>query len=160
MPLKRPTLKELATDILADVKSRLELTAPILRKSLVGAISRAQAGQVHGLYGALEWMVKQAFVHLCDGEYLDYHGAARGIPRKGSAPAVGRMIFTGKDGVEMPAGTRIQYRDKTREYIVSKRRPPWTALSRPSSPPPRTASPAIFPRGRRSPSFTPSPACS
>ncbi len=116
MSFARPTLKDLAEEVFSDVKSRLKLTAPLLQRSLVGALSRAQAGQAHGLYGYLQWMVKQQFVHLCDDEFLDLHGTVRGIPRKPASTAIGRVRFEGRDGAVIPEGTRFQFKDRSRMY--------------------------------------------
>ncbi len=119
MPFYRPTLQEIANGIFTDVVGRLKLKAAVLRRSLAGVISRALAGAVHGLYGYITWLSKQIFVHQCDDEYLDHHGAERGIGRKPANTARGFVNARGTTGLTLKAGTKLRFgNDRSRLYYV------------------------------------------
>ena len=119
MPFKRPTLTELSDTIFTDAVGRMRSETPILRRSLIGVLCRVVAAAVHGLYGYLDYMWRQMFVHLCDDEYLDFHGALRGIGRKAGAYASGMVNGRGVDGQWLRAGTKLYFRDdRTRLYTV------------------------------------------
>jgi uncharacterized phage protein gp47/JayE len=107
MPFVRPTLPELVDRIQADLVSRLMLTAPILRRSLVYVLARVLAGATHMLHGHLEFLGKQVFPDQSDGDFLVRQAAIFGISRKPAAFASGSLDVTGTNGAIIPAGSVI-----------------------------------------------------
>jgi len=112
MALQRPDLVTLRARAIADIRVRLPGTDPSLRRSLLGVLAEVQKGTAHGLYGYLEWLSKQVLVDTADGDMLDRF-ASIWLPqgRKAATLATGNVIFTGVDGVSVPAGTLIQRAD-------------------------------------------------
>src|SRR5918912_3038716 len=105
MAFTRPTLSELVDRVQQDVVSRLKLSAPILRRSVVYVISRVVAGAAHMLHGNLEYLARQMFPDTSEAEYLVRQAALFGISRKPAAYASGDVTITGTNGSVIPAGT-------------------------------------------------------
>jgi uncharacterized phage protein gp47/JayE len=71
MPFARPTLEELINRVSTDIASRLPgLSYSLVRRSLAGALARAEAGAVHSLYGYLDFIARQAIPDTAEDEYL------------------------------------------------------------------------------------------
>lgn len=111
MAFARPTLPELIDRIQADIESRLPGTDPRLRRSVLGAVGRAVAGQLHGLYGYLDWLSEQIIPSTATDEILERHASWWGVSRNPAAAASGTVTFTGTDGTVIPAGTTLQRSD-------------------------------------------------
>lgn len=105
MAFTRPTLAELADRITQDFVSRLNLVAPILRRSMVYVLARVVAGAAHMLHGHLEFLSRQVFPDLSEGEYLVRQASLFGLSRKAAAFASGPVSLTGSDGTAVPLGT-------------------------------------------------------
>ena len=116
MPLERPGLARIDADIQADIRSGLAGTEPALKRSFLGAIGRALAGAVHGLYGYLAWTSRQIFATSADEANLLLQAAEWGIERIPAAAAGGTITISGEDGSAVNRGTiwqgatRQQYR--------------------------------------------------
>lgn len=111
MAFTRPTLSTLVSRIETDLVGRLEITATVLRRAMIRIIARVWAGAVHGLYGYIEWAVRQMFASTAEREYLELHGSEFRVPRKGATTAVGSVTFSGLNGSSIPIGTRLQRQD-------------------------------------------------
>jgi len=71
MPFARPTLEDLINRVATDIASRLPgMSYSLLRRSLAGALARAEAGAVHSLYGYLDFIAKQAIPDTAEDEFL------------------------------------------------------------------------------------------
>lgn len=71
MPFARPSLEDLINRVATDIASRLPgMSYSLLRRSLAGALARAEAGAVHSLYGYLDFIAKQAIPDTAEDEYL------------------------------------------------------------------------------------------
>jgi len=71
MPFARPTLEELINRVATDIASRLPgMSYSLLRRSLAGALARAEAGAVHSLYGYLDFIARQALPDTAEDEFL------------------------------------------------------------------------------------------
>ena len=55
---------------------------------------RTLAGEIYRLKAELQWLRVQAFPYTAQGEWLDRHGALRGVSRKAAAYAEGRITFS------------------------------------------------------------------
>lgn len=69
----------------------------------------AAAAEIQTLYAYADWAMKQSFPQTATGQYLDYHGALRGITRKGGTRAEGSLRFRIDtallEDLTIPAGT-------------------------------------------------------
>ncbi|TKA91801.1 baseplate J/gp47 family protein [Guyparkeria sp. SB14A] len=111
MPFARPSLPTLIERNRADVESRLPGTEPRLRRSVLGALGRSVAGEMHGLYGYLDWLSRQIVPSTAEAEILERHASWWGIDRNPAAAATGNVEFSGSDGAIIPAGTTLQRSD-------------------------------------------------
>lgn len=111
MPFQRPTLTDLQQQIAADIESRLPGADSQLRRSLLGVLSRAFTGSMHGLYGFLDFTSRQVFPDSAEAEFLDRWAGIWGVTRKPAWPASGNVTFTGTNGTVIPAATQLQRGD-------------------------------------------------
>lgn len=111
----RPSLLDLVDRIRADIASRLAVDDP-LRRADMEVYARVHAGSAHGMYGYLDWMVKQLLPDTAEAEYLDRHAAIwLTVPREPAVAATGQVTFTIQTGAVIPAGTVVRAFDST-EY--------------------------------------------
>lgn len=108
MPIATPTLAERTARIEADISSRLLDGESPLRRSVLGVLARALAGQGHMLQAYQDWAARQPFVDQAEAEFLDRHGETWGIPRKAAVAATGQAVFTGADGAVVPSGAELR----------------------------------------------------
>jgi len=66
------------------------------------------AGAFHLQYGFLVWISRQILPDTADEGWLLRHGDLRDIPRTPATKSQGDVVFTGTDGFNVPAGTRLQ----------------------------------------------------
>lgn len=60
----------------------------------IGLRLRVLAGELYRAQEELQWLRRQAFPQTAEGEYLDMHGAQRGMARQQAVPATGELTFT------------------------------------------------------------------
>lgn len=69
----------------------------------------AAAAQLESLYAYCDWALRQAFPQTATGQYLEYHGALRGLSRKAGSRAAGTVRFSVSEArsrpVAVPEGT-------------------------------------------------------
>lgn len=112
MPFVRPTLSELIDRVTADMSSRvLGVDGAVLRRSLLGILARAEAGEAHMLYGYLEWIARQAIPDTAEGDWLERWAVIWGITRTAATFASGNVEFTGTNGTVIADGTLVQRQD-------------------------------------------------
>jgi uncharacterized phage protein gp47/JayE len=111
---QRPTLAQLFQRIQQDFVSRLQLAGGVLRRSVVGVMSRVWAGATHELYGYLDFLSRQVFPDTSELEFLERQGALYGITRKAATFATGNVTFSGSNGTLIPTGTLLQRSDGVR----------------------------------------------
>ncbi|MEZ5709736.1 MAG: baseplate J/gp47 family protein [Blastomonas sp.] len=107
MSFVRPTLSELIERTRADIESRLPGADSRLRHSALDVLARAHAGAVAGLYGYLDFIARQIPFDTAEGEILARWASIWGIQRKAAQPASGSVVFTGTNGVTIPAATDL-----------------------------------------------------
>ena len=70
---------------------------------------KAVASEIYSVFAFGDYILKQGFPQTATGEYLERHGALRGITRKTSSPAKGTLTFSLSEerdkNVTIPAGT-------------------------------------------------------
>lgn len=117
MSFVRPTIAELVERIQQDFISRMELLAPLLRRSMVYVASRVLAGAAHLLHGHLEYLSKQVFPDLSAEEYLIRQAALFGIVRTAATYAAGNAVVSGTNATVIPADT-VLLRSDGSEYTT------------------------------------------
>jgi uncharacterized phage protein gp47/JayE len=113
----RPTVLELIDRIQGDFVSRLNLSVPILRRSMIFIVSRVIAGAAHLLHGHVDYLSKQLFPDTSDEEYLLRQAGIYGLTRVPAEYATGNVEVTGEDDAIIPAGTILIHADGA-EYIT------------------------------------------
>lgn len=109
MPFERPTLAELIDRVGGDLRGRLEIEGPILRRAMADVLSAVWAGAVHTLYGFLDWLSEQLFADLSEREQLLRQAALYGITPTAASFADGDVVATGSlDGTSIPEGTILR----------------------------------------------------
>lgn len=108
MPYKRPTLQTLIERADADLAQRLPGTEAQLRRSNVGALARIHAGALHGLYGFVDYLSRQALPDTAEVDWLERHASIYSITRKAASVASGKVRFTGTTGAVIAKGVKVQ----------------------------------------------------
>lgn len=108
MPLQRPALSQIIDRVRGDIRSILGIKT-ILRRTFLGAISRALSGQSHVLHGNIEFLSK----NLLPGQEADQStillwGSLFGINRAQAQKAELNIKILGDEGEIIPAGTQWQ----------------------------------------------------
>lgn len=120
MPFARPTLPELIDRVTTDISGRVTgVQSAVLRRSLLGIISRSEAGAVHMLYGFLEWAAKQAIIDTAEKEYLERWAAIWKVFRKAADYSTGAVLLTGVPGSIVQAGTILQRQDGVQYRVLA-----------------------------------------
>jgi len=106
-----PTLSQTIAAAQSDVVSRLPGAQPQLPGSVLGALARAQAAAVDGLYGHQVWLADQILYDTADSDNLTRWSAIWGLTREQPTAAAGSGIFTGLAGKIVAAGSQINRAD-------------------------------------------------
>jgi uncharacterized phage protein gp47/JayE len=118
MPFTRPTRSELVAQARAELEARLAGADARLRRSFLDVLARILAAAVHGLYGLLDWIFRQAFPDTAESANLRRHAALFGVGELPPQFAAGNIDVAGTDAVTIPAGTTLR-REDGREYATS-----------------------------------------
>lgn len=118
MPFTRPTLAELIDRVRGDLRGRLEIGGPLLRRAMADVLGAVWAGAVHTLYGYLDWAVRQLFADTSEREQLLRQAATYGITPVPAEFATGNVTATGVDGSVIPVDTVLRL-DAATAYRVT-----------------------------------------
>lgn len=125
MPFARPTLAELIARTKSDLRGRLEIGGPLVRRAMADVLGTVWAGTVHHVYGYLDWVSRQLFAGTAEKDALLRRAALYGITPTPASFAAGNVTATGTDGSTILAGTilrldaAIAYRVVTGQVIAS-----------------------------------------
>jgi len=119
MPFDRPDLRTLINRTTADINSRFAGSYNALRRRVAAVFARVLAGLAHGLYGFIEWAVRQIFTDTQDEAYLLRDGTLLGVIRKQGDFAAGNITAVGNNGATIAAGTLWQRGDGVEFVTVS-----------------------------------------
>lgn len=119
MPFARPTVAELISRVRGDLRGRLEVDGPILRRAMVDVLGIVWGGAVHTLYGYLDWLSRQLFGDTADREALLQKAAMYGITPTPAAFGTGNVTATGTNGVVIPVGTILRLDDVTSYRVTT-----------------------------------------
>lgn len=120
----RPPLPDLVAQIRTDLLTSLSLDE-VLRRSDLEVQARVQAAALHTLYGFVEHLAHQILPCSATGEWLERHGAWRGVMRKPAREATGSAEFRASPGsaflphTVIPEGTRLQKAGGI-DYVVAE----------------------------------------
>ncbi len=107
MPFNRPALSEQIDRSRNDLLSRLGVDES-LRRADKEAYARVIGGEVHGLYGFMDYISRQIIPDSADTDHLERWAGVWGVPRLQAAAATGVVTFTTTDGAFIPQGTVIK----------------------------------------------------
>ncbi len=119
MPFARPTLADLIDRIRGDLRGRLELGGPLLRRAMADVLGAVWAGGVHTVYGFIDWAARQLFGDTADSEVMLRRAAMYGITPVAAAFATGNVTATGTNGVSILAGTILKLDSATSYSVVT-----------------------------------------
>lgn len=125
MPFARPSLAELIDRISGDLRGRLEIDGPLLRRAMADVLSAVWGGAVHTLYGFMDWLSRQLFADTAEREQLLRMAKAYGITPAAATFATGNVGATGTNGSVIPINTILRldavtsYRVTTGQTIAS-----------------------------------------
>lgn len=123
MPYPRPTLAELDERLRSNTVSRLPGTDPLLRRSYIGAFTRAIAGAIHELFGFLAWIALQAFPDTAMAAELLRWAVIWDVTPVAATKATGTLTVTGTAATVIPSltvwrsGSNIDYQS-TAEFVI------------------------------------------
>lgn len=80
----------------------------IADNTYIGVSLMEMAAQVHDLHGHIRYRGRQLHADTAELEMLERHASEVGIFRKAATAGSGAVTFTGENGTEVPAGTRLQ----------------------------------------------------
>lgn len=118
MPFDRPTLRALVTRVRGDIRGRLEIVGPLLRRAMADALGAAVAGATHELHGHLVWLGKQLSAKTAEREALLREGDLYGIYPVPATYAAGNATATGTVGAPIPTGAILRL-DSVTAYRVT-----------------------------------------
>lgn len=118
MPFARATLAELVTRVRGDLRGRLEIAGPLLRRAMSDVLGAVWAGAVHTAYGHLDWLAKQLFGDTAEAAFLFRKSAMYGITPTPATFAIGNVTATGTNGTSIPLGTILRL-DAATAYRVT-----------------------------------------
>ena len=119
MPFARPSLAELITRIGGDLRGRLEVDGPILRRAMADVLSAVWAGAVHTLHGFLAFTADQLFADTAEREALLRRARMYGITPVAATFATGNVTATGTNGSAILAGTILRLDAVTTYSVVT-----------------------------------------
>lgn len=120
MALNRPTLQQLIDRVKADFESKLSAFGKIIPNTFVWVIARVLSGLVHGIYGLLDFIVRQVFPDTAEGEFLRRWGSIWGITQTPASFAQGQMTATGTNGSTISEGSILTRPDGVQFRVLSE----------------------------------------
>jgi uncharacterized phage protein gp47/JayE len=119
VPFARPTLAELIERIRGDLRGRLEIGGPLLRRAMADVLGAVWGGAIHILYGYLEWLARQLFLDTAERENLLRRARLYGIVPTAATFAAGNVTATGTNGSSILAGTILRLDAVTAYRVVT-----------------------------------------
>lgn len=111
MSFERPTLAALVLRVKSDLRGRLGLSGPLLRRAMADVLGAVWGGAVHMLHGHLEWAARQIFADTAERAYLLRIAAMYGITPTAATYSAGTVTATGVNGSVIPVDTILVHPD-------------------------------------------------
>jgi len=108
MPIPRPTRSQLLELARAEIEAQLPGADARLRRSFLDLLARVLAAQTDGLYGLLQFILKQAFPDTAGAEFLARWGTIYSVPQLPADFATGNISVTGTSGITVPLGSQLR----------------------------------------------------
>jgi len=109
VPFERPSLSALVERVRSDLRSRLGLAGPLVRRAMVDVLGTAWAGAVHLAHGHLDWISKQIVPsNEMAAEFVRRWAALFGLYPGAATFASGTATATGTDGRPIPEDSILQ----------------------------------------------------
>ncbi|MDQ2080470.1 baseplate J/gp47 family protein [Xanthobacteraceae bacterium Astr-EGSB] len=102
-----PTLRDLTERSRRSFRVNLPGSDAWLWPNNIYASAKVLAGMVFEVFGFADYIYRQRFAGLADGENLDLHGQEYGLARRPAAPAGGYVTLTAAGSVTVDAGARF-----------------------------------------------------
>lgn len=118
MPFARPSLTSLVDRIRGDLRGRLSIIGPLVRRAMVDVLGSVWAGGIHEVYGFLAWLALQLFATTAERAALLVKAAMYGITPIPATYAAGNVTATGTGGTAIPINTILRL-DATTTYRVT-----------------------------------------
>lgn len=118
MPFARPSLASLIARVTGDIRGRLEIVGPLLRRAMADVLGKVWGGTAHELYGFLDWLKDQLFGDTADEDMLLRLAAMYGITPSPATFFTCTLDVTGTPGTPVPLGT-IYRLDAVNSYSVT-----------------------------------------
>lgn len=118
MPFARQPLAELIDRVRGDLRGRLEIDGPLLRRAMVDVLGAVWGGAVHTLYGVLDWLAKQLFADTAEREALLRRAKPYGMSPVAATFATGNVTATGTNGSSILVDTILRL-DAATAYRVT-----------------------------------------
>lgn len=110
MPFTRPLLGDLIKRIRGDLRGRLSVAGPLLRRAMVDVVGAVWGGGIHGLYGYLDWLSKQLFALTAEREQLLRMAKPYGMSPTPATFATGTITVTGTNGTVITTSPTVTFR--------------------------------------------------
>lgn len=118
MPFARPSIADLITRIGGDLRGRLEVLGPLLRRAMADVLAKVWAGGIHEVYGLQDWLSRQLFAQTAEREAVLRKADLYGIEPAAATFATGTVTATGTNGTSILAGTILRL-DEATAYTVT-----------------------------------------
>ena len=102
-----PNIDTIDTRVKADMEATIDDVAIVRNRTPEAGIARAVAGASHENHQHISWTYGQIFPDTADEANLERQASFRGLTRRAASRATGALIFTGTDGMAVPASTRL-----------------------------------------------------
>jgi uncharacterized phage protein gp47/JayE len=111
MPFTVPSLGEIAQRTANAFRADLKGSDARLWPNNLAVASKVIAGALWPAYAFIEYVGRQAFAHLADGQFLERHGAEFGMARLPATYAEGSVVLSGDNGTVVAAGVVLRRAD-------------------------------------------------
>lgn len=113
MPFARDTLEQLVDRVRGDMRGRLEVAGPLLRRAMVDVLGAVWGGAVHLANGYLDWLSRQLFADTSDDDTLLRQASLYGITPIPATFATGNVTITGTNGAVVGTDSVLKSDDGT-----------------------------------------------
>jgi uncharacterized phage protein gp47/JayE len=119
MPFARPDLATLMAQTETLLLADLPQVAPEVRRLILRAIARTQAGLVWSEHGYLAWLAAMLMPDLAGSDYLARWGRIFGVASKPAAAAIGAATFSGLVNLPIPVGLLLLAVDGVTQFATT-----------------------------------------
>src|SRR3954464_10303670 len=118
MPFSRPDLPDLMAQTETLLLGDLPQVSPVVRRLILRAVARTQAGMVWSEHGYLAWLAEQLMPDMADDDYLARWGRIFNVPQKPATAAAGAATFSGLP-LPIPSGLPLLADDKVTLFTTT-----------------------------------------